>query len=294
MELFLMALTNGIMVGGIYALVAIGWVLIYKCSGVLNLAMGEMTLIGAYLSLTFYSMGVPFLLALLISISIGFVLGILTERIFLDKLIGEPVLAVIMLTVGLSFFFRGSIELIWGTDTKVFTPPVFSIEPIMIGPIPISAVYLWSFIAAIILLIIFVCFFKYTRWGLAMQATADDEMAALSIGISARFVYAAAWAIAFVAAGVGGTLLGNINGLNISVGYLGLLVLPAVVLGGLNSIPGAIVGGIAIGLLQNFTGVYLDRFFPGAVKEIAPFVFMAIFLLFKPHGLWGWERIERV
>ena len=294
MELFLMALTNGIMVGGIYALVAIGWVLIYKCSGVLNLAMGEMTLIGAYLSLTFYSMGVPFLLALLISISIGFVLGILTERIFLDKLIGKPVLAVIMLTVGLSFFFRGSIELIWGTDTRVFSPPVFSLEPIKMGPVSISEVYLWSFIAAIILLIIFVCFFKYTRWGLAMQATADDEMAALSIGISARFVYAVAWAIAFVAAGVGGTLLGNINGLNISVGYLGLLVLPAVVLGGLNSIPGAIVGGIAIGLLQNFTGVYLDRFFPGAVKEIAPFVFMAIFLLFKPHGLWGWERIERV
>ncbi len=294
MELFLMALTNGIMVGGIYALVAIGWVLIYKCSGVLNLAMGEMTLIGAYLSLTFYSMGVPFLLALLISITIGFILGILTERIFLDKLIGEPVLAVIMLTVGLSFFFRGSIELIWGTDTRVFDPPIFSIEPITIGPVSISEVYLWSFIAAIILLIIFVCFFKYTRWGLAMQATADDEMAALSIGVSARFVYATAWAIAFVAAGVGGTLLGNINGLNISVGYLGLLVLPAVVLGGLNSIPGAIVGGIAIGLLQNFTGVYLDRFFPGAVKEIAPFAFMAIFLLFKPHGLWGWERIERV
>lgn len=294
MELFLMALTNGIMVGGIYALVAIGWVLIYKCSGVLNLAMGEMTLIGAYLSLTFYSMGVPFLLALLISIIIGFILGILTERIFLDKLIGEPVLAVIMLTVGLSFFFRGSVELIWGTDTRVFNPPIFSLEPITIGPVSISEVYLWSFIAALILLIIFVCFFKYTRWGLAMQATADDEMAALSIGVSARFVYATAWAIAFVAAGVGGTLLGNINGLNISVGYLGLLVLPAVVLGGLNSIPGAIVGGIAIGLLQNFTGVYLDRFFPGAVKEIAPFVFMAIFLLFKPHGLWGWERIERV
>ncbi|RZB30501.1 MAG: branched-chain amino acid transport system permease protein [Desulfobacteraceae bacterium Eth-SRB1] len=294
MELFLMALTNGIMVGGIYALVAIGWVLIYKCSGVLNLAMGEMTLIGAYLSLTFYSMGVPFFLALLISISIGFVLGILTERIFLDKLIGEPVLAVIMLTVGLSFFFRGSIELIWGTDTRVFDPPIFSLEPIKLGPASISEVYLWSFIAAIILLIIFVCFFKYTRWGLAMQATADDEMAALSIGISARFVYAIAWAIAFVAAGVGGTLLGNINGLNISVGYLGLLVLPAVVLGGLNSIPGAIVGGIAIGLLQNFTGVYLDRFFPGAVKEIAPFVFMAVFLLFKPYGIWGWERIERV
>ena len=294
MELFLMTITTGVMVGGIYALVALGWVLIYKCSGVLNLAMGEMTLIGAYVSLSFYAMGVPFLLSLLFSLIIGFVLGIITERIFLDRLIGQPVLTVIMVTVGLSFFFKGSIELIWGTDTRIFDPPVFTIEPIHVGPVIIGQAYLWSFVAAIILLIIFVTFFKYTRWGLAMQATADDEMAALSLGVSARFVYATAWAIAFMAAGVGGTLLGNINGLNISVSYLGLLVLPAVVLGGLNSVPGAIVGGILIGVLQNLCGMYLDRYFPGAVKEIAPFAFMAIFLLFKPHGLWGWERIERV
>jgi len=294
MDLFLMTIATGLMVGGIYALVALGWVLIYKCSGVLNLAMGEMTLIGAYTSLSFYSMGVPFLASLLISLIIGFILGILTERIFLDRLIGEPVLSVIMVTVGLSFFFKGIVELIWGTDTRVFDPPVFSMEPIKFGPIVVGQVYVWSFIAAMILLVIFVSFFKYTQWGLSMQATADDEMAALSVGVSARFVYAAAWAIAFMAAGVGGTLLGNINGLNISVGYLGLLVLPAVVLGGLNSVPGAIVGGLIIGVLQNLTGAYLDKYFPGGVKEIAPFVFMAVFLLFKPHGLWGWERIERV
>jgi branched-chain amino acid transport system permease protein len=294
MELFLMTLTTGIMVGGIYALVALGWVLIYKCSGVLNLAMGELTLIGAYTSLSFYSMGLPFLVSLGISLVIGFVLGILTERIFLDRLIGEPVLTVIMVTVGLSFFFKGCVELIWGTDTRVFTPPVFTLEPIRIGPIIVGSVYLWSFVAAIVLLVVFVTFFKYTRWGLAMQATADDEMAALSLGVSARFVYATAWAIAFMAAGVGGTLLGNINGLNISVGYLGLLVLPAVVLGGLNSVPGAIVGGLIIGVLQNLCGAYLDRYFPGGVKEVAPFAFMAVFLLFKPYGLWGWERIERV
>ncbi len=294
MEVFLMTLTTGIMVGGIYALIALGWVLIYKCSGVLNLAMGELTLIGAYVSLSFYSMGVPFLLSLLFSLIIGFVLGVLTERIFLDRLIGEPILSVIMVTVGLSFFFKGIVELIWGTDTRVFTPPVFPLEPIHIGPLIIGQVYLWSFVAAILLLVIFVGFFQYTRWGLAMQATADDEMAALSLGVSARFVYATAWAIAFMAAGVGGTLLGNINGLNISVGYLGLLVLPAVVLGGLNSVPGVIMGGIIIGVLQNLVGAYLDKYFPGGVKEIAPFVFMVIFLLFKPYGLWGWERIERV
>ena len=294
MQLFLQALITGIMMGGIYALVALGWTLIYKCSGVLNLAMGELTLIGAYVSLTLYLWGIPFLLALLLTIIIGFILGLITERLFLDKLIGEPVLTVIMVTVGLSFFFRGIIVFIFGTDTVIFDPPVFPMKPIDFGGIIIGQVYLWSFIAAIVLLLVFVAFFQYTRWGLSMQATADDEMAALSLGVSARFVYAIAWGIAFVAAGVGGTLLSNINGLNISVGYLGLLVLPAVVLGGLNSVPGAIVGGIIIGVLQNLSGTYLDRFFPGGVKEIAPFIFMVIILFYKPFGLWGWERIERV
>jgi len=294
MELFLMTLITGILVGGIYALVALGWVLIYKCSGVLNLAMGELTLIGAYVSLSFYQMGVPFILSVCCTLLVGIVLGFMTERVFLDKLIGEPILAVIMVTVGLSFFFRGIVEFIWGTDTRVFTPPIFSIKPITLGYLKISPVYLWSFILAIVLLIILVAFFKYTRWGLSMQATADDETAALSLGVSARFVYAAAWSIAFMSAGVGGALLGNINGVNISVGHLGLLVLPAVVLGGLNSVPGAIVGGIIIGLLENFSGTYLDEFFPGGVKEIMPFAVMAVFLLFKPYGLWGWERIERV
>ena len=294
MELFLMTLITGILVGGIYALVALGWVLIYKCSGVLNLAMGELTLIGAYVTLGLYDMGIPFIPCVIGTLIIGIVLGILTERIFLDRLIGEPILAVIMVTVGLSFFFKGAVEFVWGTDTRVFTPAIFSIKPITVGFLKISSVYLWSFILAIVLLIIFVAFFKYTRWGLSMQATADDETAALSLGVSARFVYAAAWAIAFMSAGVGGALLGNINGVNISIGYLGLLVLPAVVLGGLNSVPGAIVGGIIIGVLQNFSGAYLDKYFPGGVKEIVPFAFMAVFLLFKPYGLWGWERIERV
>lgn len=294
MELFLMTLITGILVGGIYALVALGWVLIYKCSGVLNLAMGELTLIGAYVTLGLYEAGIPFILCVPITLIIGIILGIFTERIFLDKLIGEPILSVIMVTVGLSFFFKGLVEFIWGTDTRVFTPAVFSIKPIAVGFLRISSVYLWSFILAIVLLLVFVAFFKYTRWGLSMQATADDETAALSLGVSARFVYAAAWAIAFMSAGVGGALLGNINGVNISIGYLGLLVLPAVVLGGLNSVPGAIVGGIIIGVLQNLSGTYLDRYFPGGVKEIMPFAFMAVFLLFKPYGLWGWERIERV
>jgi branched-chain amino acid transport system permease protein len=301
MELFLQLFITGVMLGSIFALVALGWVLIYKCSGVLNLAMGELTLIGGYVCLglyqrfvTFMPVNYAFVVALVGTVLIGLVLGLLTERIFLRKMIGEPILAVIMVTVGLSFFFKGMVFIVWDTDTQIFMPRIFSIEPIVIGGIAVGQVYLWSFIAALVLMVIFVCFFKYTRWGLSMQACADDEMAALSLGVSAKFVYALAWAIAFMAAGVGGTLLGNINGLNYSVSVLGLLVLPVVVFGGLNSVPGAIVGGITIGVLQNLTGGYLDYYFPGGIKEIAPFVFMVVFLLFKPYGLWGWERIERV
>ena len=294
MELFLQLFITGVMLGSIFALVALGWVLIYKCSGVLNLAMGELTLIGGYVCLglyqrfvTFMPVNYAFLVALLGTVLVGLVLGLLTERIFLRKMIGEPILAVIMVTVGLSFFFKGMVFIIWDTDTQVFLPRIFSIEPIVIGGIAVGQVYLWSFIAALILMVIFVCFFKYTRWGLSMQACADDEMAALSLGVSAKFVYALAWAIAFMAAGVGGTLLGNINGLNYSVSVLGLLVLPVVVFGGLNSVPGAIVGGITIGVLQNLAGGYLDYYFPGGIKEIAPFVFMVVFLLFKPYGSVG-------
>jgi branched-chain amino acid transport system permease protein len=294
MELLLMTLLTGLLVGGIYALVALGWVLIYKCSGVLNLAMGQLTLIGAYVTLSFYMLGVPFVLCVVLTLVVGIALGYLSERVFLDRLIGESVLTVIMVTLGIAYIFKGLVGFIWGTDTRVFDPPIFSIAPITVGYLKISPVYLWSFILAIFLLIVFVAFFKYTRWGLSMQATADDETAALSLGVSARFVYSAAWAIAFMSAGVGGALLGNINGVNTSIGHLGLLVLPAVVLGGLNSVPGAVVGGIIVGVLENLSGAYLDQFFPGGVKEVMPFAFMAVFLLFKPYGLWGWERIERV
>lgn len=308
MELFFQLFVSGLMVGSIYALVALGWVLIYKCSGVLNLAMGELTIIGAYVCLSLYRSFVPvmpvnlaFILALIGTLIIGILLGLTTERLFLRRLIGEPILTVIMVTCGLSFFFKGLVYVVWDADTQIFLPRIFPMKPILLGNIAIGQVYLWSFVAAVILLLVFVSFFKYTRWGLSMQATADDEMAALSLGVSAKFVYALAWAIAFMSAGVGGTLLGNINGLNYSVAVLGLLVLPAVVFGGLNSIPGAIVGGITIGLIQNLAGGYIDdltiagvRIFPGGVKEVAPYMFMVIILLFKPYGLWGWVRIERV
>ncbi|MCL5126548.1 MAG: branched-chain amino acid ABC transporter permease, partial [Deltaproteobacteria bacterium] len=166
MELFLQLIVTGVMLGSIFALVALGWVLIYKCSGVLNLAMGELTMIGGYVCLAFYQRFVTimpinyaFIFALIGTIFVGLILGLLTERIFLRKMIGQPILAVIMVTVGLSFFFKGMVFMIWDTDTQVFLPRIFSIEPIVVGGIAVGAVYLWSFIAAMILMVVFICFF---------------------------------------------------------------------------------------------------------------------------------------
>src|SRR3990172_4838344 len=176
MRIFVELVLSGIMVGSIYALVALGWTLIYKCSGVLNLAMGELTLIGAYVCLTYYQWGFPFPLALVATLVTGFILGLATERLFLRRMIGEPILAVIMITVGLSFFFRALVAFTWGTDTVVFTPPVFPQEPIRLFGMVFGQVYLWSFVAAITLLVAFVWFFRRSRWGLSMQATPHHRM----------------------------------------------------------------------------------------------------------------------
>ncbi len=160
MEVFLQLIITGLMVGSIYALVALGWTLIYKSSGVLNLAMGELTLIGAYVSLSFYQWGLPFPVALLMTLIVGLILGLVVERVFLRPLIGESVLTVIMVTVGISFFLRGLLGFIFGTDTMVFKPPVFPSEPVQFGGIVIGQVYIWSFAAALVLLVVLVSFFK--------------------------------------------------------------------------------------------------------------------------------------
>jgi len=285
---------TGLLVGGIYAAIALGWAIIFKTSGVINLATGELTMIGGYTCFALYSFGLPFIAALLGMLVIAILVGILTERLWLRPMIGEPVLSVIMVTVGISFAYKAIVALIWGADTRVFSPPVFPLEPLMLGPIHISQVFLYSFLVAGIMMAVLIYFFQRTRTGLAMQATADDEMAARSMGIPASSVYRWTWIIAFMSCGIAGALLGNINGLNISISYLGLLVLPAVVIGGMNSIPGAVAGGLIIGVLENLGGAYISPFFPGGVKTTFPFLVMLIIMLWKPYGFWGWIKIERM
>ncbi len=294
MIFFLQLLVTGLVVGSVYALVALGFVLIYKSSRVINFAQGELVLVGAFICLSLSTTyKVPFLLAFLLTLVVAVLVGLLIERFFLRPMIGESVLSIIMLTIGLSSFLRGLVEVIWGTETRVF-PPIFPTKPLNIGGIVLSQVYVWSFVLAILFLGIFTLFFKFTNEGIAMRAAADEEDAALSMGISIKRIYGLAWAIAALVAAVGGIVIGNINGVNISLSMMGLRVFPVVILGGLDSIPGAIVGGLTIGILENLAGGYLDPFFGGGVKEIFPFIILVIVLMIKPYGLFGLERIERV
>lgn len=294
MTFFMQMLVTGIVVGSIYALVALGFVLIYKASDALNLANGQFVLIGAYICLTLITAyKIPFILALLITLAFNAILGLTIERVVLRPLLNAPVISVIMATLGLSSLLGGAVHIIWGHQTRSF-PQIFPATPIKIGGVILTPVYLWSFVIVIALLILFTLFFKYSKMGIAMRAVADDQQAALSMGISVKSVYAATWAIASVVAAVGGVLLGNINGVSASMAMIGLTVLPVVILGGLDSIPGAIVGGFIIGVLQSLAGGYLDPLVGGGLKEVVPFIVVVLILMVKPNGLFGKGGIERV
>lgn len=294
MIFFLQMLINGIVVGSIYGLVALGFVLIYRASGALNLANGEFVIFGPYICLMLMTaLQVPFLVALLITLLFSALLGLVVERLVVRPLQNAPVISVIMATIGLSSLLAGAVHMIWGHSTKTF-PPVFPQTPVNIGGIIVTPVYLWSFIVVVVLLIIFSIFFKYSKIGLAIRAVADDQQAASSMGISVKFVYAATWTIAAIVAAIGGVLIGNINGINPTMASIGLTVLPVVILGGLDSILGAIIGGFAIGILQNMAGGYLDPLVGGGLKEVVPFVIVLLVLMLKPHGLFGSRGIERV
>jgi branched-chain amino acid transport system permease protein len=294
MEFFVQLLITGIVLGSIYALVALGFVLIYKSTGVINFAQGEFLMLGAYICLQMVvGYHLNFWVSFLLTLIVCGIIGLMIERLFLRPMIGEPIISIIMLTIGLSSVLRAVMQLFWGTQTKVF-PQIFSETPIhLTSHIAISEVYIYSIIFASIFLGIFTMFFKFNRNGIAMRATADDQQAAMSMGISIKKIFALAWCIAAVVSAVGGILIGNINGINVSLSFYGLKVFPVVILGGLDSIGGAIVGGLIIGILENLCGGYLDPIMPG-IKEVAPFIVLVVILMIKPYGLFGTEEIEKV
>jgi branched-chain amino acid transport system permease protein len=295
MEFFLQLVLNGLVIGSIYALVGLGFVIIYKSSSILNFAQGEFLMLGAYVCLAVFTEArVPFLAAFGLTLVFSVLLGVLMERVLLRPMIGEPVISVIMLTLGLASVLRAVVQGIWGTDTRPY-PDLFPTAPVQIGPLPVSQGYLYSVASVVVLLLLFSLFFKYTRAGIAMRATAFSQQVALSMGISVKRIFALAWSIAAVVSTVGGVLLGGIRGgVDGAFALFGLKVIPVVILGGLDSVLGAIVGGVVMGVLENLAGGYLDPVFGGGVKEVAPFIALVAILTLKPYGLFGKVKIERV
>jgi branched-chain amino acid transport system permease protein len=294
MDIFLQLIASGITVGGIYALIALGFVLIYKATSIINFATGEFMMLGAYFCLTLLiHPQFPFLLSFFLTLGFAVLLGILAERLVLRPLIGEPIISVIMVTIGLASILKGLVQVIWGPEEKGF-PSVFPQILLKMGPVVISPNYLWGFLIAILCVVIFAAFFKYSRSGVAMRATACDQQVALSMGISVKKILALFWSLGAMAAAIGGMVIGSIAGINLQLGLIGLKIIPVVILGGLDSIGGAILGGFIMGVLENLAGGYLGPVFGGAIKEVAPFVVLVLILMVRPYGLFGKVEIERV
>jgi len=294
MDIFLQVIVTGIATGGVYGLIALGFVLIFKATGILNLATGAFMTLGAYICLTVLGqLGAPFWVAFLCTLGFAILMGIVLERIILRPLIGEPIISVVMVTIGLASILQGLTHIIWSPEYRSF-PEIFPPEPLDLGFAIVPSGLLWGFIFAAIGTIIFILIFKLTRTGVAMRATASDQQAALSMGISVRWIFALSWSFGAVAAVIGGIVIGNISGISIYLGDIGLKVLAVIILGGLDSIGGAILGGLIIGILENLAGLYLDPVFGGGVKDVAPFFILVLIIMIRPYGLFGKKIIERV
>jgi branched-chain amino acid transport system permease protein len=290
MDLFIQLTLTGLTNGAILALAALGFVLIYKSSDVINFAQGEFLLVGAYVIFAMvaqFSLHWTLGMALTIVVAIG--LGVLVERLVLRPMIGEPIISVIMVTIGLSSLLKAIVFTIWGNLPKPF-PSFIPSEPVNILGATVGEDRLWAIVIAIVMLALFNFFFRRSREGIAMRAVADDQQAALSMGISVKKIFAWAWSIAAATAAIGGALLANIVGVSGDVANFGLRVFPVVILGGLDSVPGAIIGGIIIGLLEQYTGGYIGQ----GLNQVLPFIVLIVILMVRPYGLFGQEIIERV
>jgi branched-chain amino acid transport system permease protein len=290
MDTFIQLTVSGLANGAILALAALGFALVFKATGVINFAQGAFLLLGAYVMWWLVvSLGLHWLVALAIALVGGLLLGVGIERSILRPMVGQPVISVIMLTIGLNEVIRSIVQVTWGTTPRRFPEfiPTGSLR-VLGATVPIDR--LWAIGIAAVVFGLFTLFFQRSKQGIAMRAVADDQQAALLQGISVRRVFAMSWGLAAVSAVIGGTLVANITGVSGGLVGYGLLVFAVVILGGLDSIPGALLGGAIIGLLISYTAGYLG----GGLQQVVPYVLIVLILMVKPYGLFGQVRIERV
>lgn len=286
---------NGLIVGTLYGVVGMCFVLIYKASQIVNFAQGEFLLIGAWVCwwlLTKYQL--PFIWGFLATLVFMMVFGFLLQVVVLRPMIGEPVISVIMMTIGLSIFFQALMKWIFGVLPQPY-PPVFAVKSVDILGLQVQTVYLMAMAVSLVIMVGFAWFFKMSRMGLAMRATSYDQQVAQSLGISVRQVFALSWAISAMVSAVAGVVVGVVNGVSSALSFFGIKVFPAVILGGLDSIVGSVLGGLVIGVLENWAQFADSQFLKwGNLYEIAPFYVLIVILMIKPYGLFGKRDIERV
>lgn len=288
----LQTVLSGISIGCVYGLVALGFVLIFKATEVINFAQGELLMLGAFISYSMIDMfNFPYWAALLVTIIILGFLGMLLERTVIRLLVGEPVYAIVIVTIGMSFFIRSVVSMIpgWGTDTYGFQTP-FTEKIVRTGDLVISWEYLAIILITIALILALFSFFRYTRIGTAMRAASQNQLAAVYMGISVTKVFSLTWTIAAALGGIGGILLSPITFVHMNMGFIGLKAFPAAVLGGFGSLPGAIVGGVIIGITESLAGFYLPR----GWKDIAAWIILIGVLIIRPQGLFGIQEKKKV
>ncbi|MEN0075403.1 MAG: branched-chain amino acid ABC transporter permease [Paracraurococcus sp.] len=294
-SLLLQLTLNGLIVGALYGVVAMSFVLIYKASQVVNFAQGEFLLVGAWVCwwlLTEWQL--PFWAGFLVTLAFMTLFGMILQVVVLRPLIGEPVISVIMATIGLGIFFQALMKWIFGVFAKPF-PPIFPVEQVRVLGLEVQSVYLLSLGISLLIMLAFAWFFTASKHGLAMRATAFDQQVAQSLGVSVPKVFAMSWAISAVVSAVAGVVVGVVNGVSSALSFYGIKVFPAVILGGLDSVVGAVLGGLIVGVLENWAQ-YLDANWLnwGNMVGVAPFYALILILLIKPYGLFGTKNIERV
>ena len=291
---FLLLMSNGILIGLMYSLIALGFVLVYKATDAINFAQGEFVMIaGLVVAGSLGAWGAPLWLAVALGLVGMIVFGFALERVVLRKLIGRPAIAVVMATIGLASILRGMGPSTLGAGTRALPLPIPD-EPFVLGPLLVPPIQVLGALVSLMFLTGFGWFFLKSRNGIAMRAVADNQQVAMAMGINVERYFGLAWAMTGVVSTLGGVLWGNLLGVDVNLSLVGFKVFPVVILGGLDSIPGAIVGGLIVGLVENVAAGYVDPYVGGGTKDFAPYVLMIAALMIRPYGMFGKRLIERV
>ena len=283
---------SGIAVGCVYGLIALGFVLIYKATETVNFAQGDLMMVGGFVALTFsVILGFPYWLGIVLAVVCMSAFGMLVEKMVISPILGQPAFSIVMVTIGLGTVFRGVVSMIpgWGTDTHSLQTP-FSGQVLRLGEVVLSIEQLMIIVMTTLLCAILYLFFRFTRIGVAMQAASQNQLAAYYMGIPVRKINALIWGISAAVATFASVLLAPMTFVHANMGFIGLKAFPAAVVGGFGSVPGAIVGGLIIGLVESYSGFYL----PEGFKDIAAYIVVLLVLVLRPSGLFGETRMKKV